>query len=508
MKKRKSSKGLRKWHKWTGLIFAFFMLMFASSGILLNHRKSISSLDVPRSILGKAYSYDNWNRGTVKSSFKLSADSILLYGSNGIWLTDTFHLEFSPFVNGIRHGADNNIVNNIVRTNAGEIFAVTTFDLYRLHLPSCKWINISQTALPRERLSDIAVQNDSLILMSRSHLYASVPPYTNFNKIELPAPEGYEKEASLFRTMWTLHSGELFGFIGKLVVDILGVFVIILCITGIVLTFFPNIIRRKKKKGKNTKGNTAFFRGSLKWHNKIGVWLFPLLLILVVSGTFLRPPLLISIIRSKSKPIPGTILDSNNPWHDKLRCLQYANDEWLLYSLSGFYYTNRLDTEPQKLKNAPPVSVMGVNVLHKQDSSNWVVGSFSGIYLWDRQSGESRNYYTGEVYKPQRGGMPTFGSAVAGYSDDFPDKTLVFEYGGGVKVMQPAKEFAPMPDVFKRARMSLWHLSLEVHVGRIYTFMPSIVSGMFIFISGILSTLILLTGFIVYHRRHKKKRRK
>ncbi|NDV78960.1 PepSY-associated TM helix domain-containing protein [Dysgonomonas sp. 511] len=501
---------MKKWHKWLGLFFAIFMFMFALSGIFLNHRRAISSVDVPRSALGSTYSYDNWNKGSVKGSFKLSGDSILLYGGNGIWLTDSLHSSFIPFTKGIKSGADNNIINNIVKTSSGEIFSVSTFDIYRLNPASGEWISLSGLIDSRERFSDICVQGDSLVLMTRSHFYVSTSPYTAFSMIELPTPEGYKKEASWFRTLWTLHSGELFGMPGKIIVDIMGVFTIILCVTGVILTFCPKLIRRMKKKGKEAKKNKALFKTSLKWHNKLGSWFFAIFLIVVISGMFLRPPLLISIIRGKSKPIPGTMLDSDNPWHDKLRCIRYDTfeNEWIFYSSDGFFQTKSLDIEPRKMKKSPPVSIMGVNVLNQQDSINWVVGSFSGIYRWNKQTGESFDYYTDKPYQSKRGGMPTFTNSVGGYSDDFADKTIVFEYGTGAKVIESGKQFTSMPDSFRNARMSLWHLSLEVHVGRIYTFLPGIIADLFVFISGILSLIILITGYIIYRKYHKRKKKK
>lgn len=501
---------MKKWHKWLGLIFAFFMFMFALSGIFLNHRQAIATIDVPRSLLWDKYNYNNWNNGSVKGTFKLSSDSILLYGGNGIWLTDSLHSKFTLFTNGIKKGADNNIVNNIVSTTNGNIFSVTTFDVYKLEATSSKWIRLTEIIDSNERLSDIAVQGDSLVVMSRSEIFVATFPYKSFIKTEIPAPENYKKEASWFRTMWTLHSGELFGITGKLIVDIMGVFTILLSTTGIILTIWPKLIRRMKKKDQNAKKSRSFFKGSFKWHNKLGAWFFVVLLIIVTTGMFLRPPLLIAIVRAKSKPIPGTMLDSNNPWHDKLRCLRYDtfDKEWIFYSSDGFFKTKSLNIEPTKLKKSPPVSVMGVNVLNQQDSINWVVGSFSGIYRWNKQTGESFDFYTGKPYHFKRGGMPTFTNAVAGYSNDFTNKTIVFEYGPGAKTVEQNMEFALMPEAFKESRMSLWHLSLEVHVGRIYAFFPSILSDLFIFLSGVISLIILITGYILYRRHHKKRKKK
>ncbi|MDR1200269.1 MAG: PepSY domain-containing protein [Tannerellaceae bacterium] len=494
---------MKKWHKWLGLLFAVFMFLFALSGIFLNHRRAISSLDLPRSVMGSAYGYDNWNQGAVRGGFKLSPDSILLYGGNGIWLTDSLHSKFTLFTKSIKSGADNAIINNIVKTSSGEIFAVSTFDIYKLNPSLGEWINLSKLIDSRERFSDIAVQGDSLVLMTRSHLYISTTPYTGFNRIELPAPENYKKEASWFRTLWTLHSGELFGMPGRIIVDIIGICTIVLCVTGIILFFFPKLIKRKKKKGKEVKGAISLFKASLKWHTKLGAWFFAIFLLVVVSGMFLRPPLLISIIRGKSKPIPGTMLDSENPWHDKLRCLRYdkAEEEWIFYSSDGFYQTKSFGLKPQKLKKAPPVSVMGVTVFNQQDSINWIVASFSGIYQWSRQTGESFDFLTGKPYQPKRGGMPVFTNAVGGYCDAFVGETIVFEYDKGAKVLEQEKQFSPMPDVFRQARMSLWHLSLEVHVGRIYTFLPGIIADLFVFIAGILSLVVLITGYIIYRSR-------
>jgi hypothetical protein len=503
MKKGKTSGHMKKWHKWLGLSFAFFMFMFALSGVFLNHRRAISSFDLPRSALGSAYNYDNWNKGAVKGSLLISADSILLYGGNGVWLTDSLHTGFTRFVKGIKSGADNQIINNMVKTPSDKIFAVSTFDLYKLNPASGEWSNLCRLIDDKERFSDIAVQGDTLVLMTRSHLYTSQAPYTGFTRIELPAPENYKKEASWFRTLWTLHSGELFGMPGRIMVDIAGVLTIILCITGVILTLCPKLIKRKKRKGERAKDSLSLFKGSLKWHNKTGAWFFILFLMVVISGMFLRPPLLISIIRGKSKPIPGTLLDSDNPWHDKLRCLRYDafEKEWIFYTSEGFYRTGSFDSEPRKLKKAPPVSVMGINVLHQQDSTNWIVGSFSGLYKWNKQTGESVDLHTGKPYQPKRGGMPVFTNAVSGYCDDFAGKSIVFEYGHGAKVWEEGKQFPPMPTTFRQARMSLWHLALEVHVGRIYTFLPDIIADLFVFIAGILSLIILITGYIIYRRR-------
>ncbi|MDL2252014.1 PepSY domain-containing protein [Odoribacter sp. OttesenSCG-928-J03] len=506
IKRHSSSKKMKKWHKWTGILFAFFIFIFAFSGVFLNHRKALSSLDVPRAGLFSAYRYQNWNNGSVKGSFKLSPDLVLLYGGNGIWLTDTLHTTFSSFSKGMKKGADNNIVSNIIRTQDSSFFAVTTFDLYQLDPLSLSWKNLSDRIGAKERFVDIAAFDDTLVVMTRSHVYLATSPYTQFIQKELPAPEGYKKETSWFRIMWTLHSGELFGIPGKVVVDILGILTMILCVTGVILAFFPQIIRRKKRKGANARKSISLFKGSLKWHNKLGASFIILFLLLCITGMFLRPPLLIAIIRGKTSPLPGTSLNSPNPWFDKLRCLHYDSfdKEWILYSSEGFYTLKTLDSEPQKIKKSPPVSVMGVTVLQQTDSCHWIVGSFSGIYEWNKQTGESIDYITGKPVEKRRPGIPNLTNAVGGYSADFGNKKLVFKYESGAGTLD-GDDFAIMPDMFKKGRMSFWHLCLEVHVGRIYSPLLGVVSDLFVFLSGVIFLIILLTGYVIYRRRHKNK---
>ena len=38
----------KKYHKWVGLFFSFFILMFCFSGIVLNHRTLFSKVEVNR----------------------------------------------------------------------------------------------------------------------------------------------------------------------------------------------------------------------------------------------------------------------------------------------------------------------------------------------------------------------------------------------------------------------------------------------------------------------------
>lgn len=112
---------MRWWHKWIGLVSSFFIIMFSVSGIFLNHRQLISSLDIPRSWMPENYRYNNWNNGAIKGSFDLSADSVFVYGSSGLWLTDKNYSGFTSYQDGFKEGADNRSITSIVKIGRAHV---------------------------------------------------------------------------------------------------------------------------------------------------------------------------------------------------------------------------------------------------------------------------------------------------------------------------------------------------------------------------------------------------
>lgn len=155
-----------------------------------------------------------------------------------------------------------------------------------------------------------------------------------------------------------MHSGELFGSAGKVAVDFIAVILVLLCITGVVFA-----IRPKQK---------ALLRLSLKLHDKIGRYTIAVTLLIVLTGWCLRPPVMIALVLNKIPAIPGTTLRSNNPWNDKLRMIRYDKDEhdWLVSTSEGFYSLKLNNGAMKKIESAPPVSVMGLNVLQKTQMAN------------------------------------------------------------------------------------------------------------------------------------------
>ncbi|MDO4771784.1 PepSY-associated TM helix domain-containing protein [Porphyromonas sp.] len=501
-------KFLLKTHKWVSIILLFFILMFAVSGIILNHRGAVSGIDLSRTLLPKGYEYKNWNNGSVSGSLTLRDSSVWIYGGSGVRQTDRDGSRFVDRNTGLPPGADHRSMRSLVETASGELLALSAFSLYKYDVEGEKWAPVEGLPHSEKSYTDLIALGDSVLLLSRSHLYLRDARNTDFVEIQLQAPDGYSPKVSLFRTLWLLHSGELFGLAGQIVVDIVGLILIILCVTGLIITIKIMITKQRKKKGLKTDNKLTRF--SLKWHNKLGSLFLVLLLLVTFTGMFLRPPLLIAIIRSKVSPIPGTELHSDNPWHDKLRRIRHdksAND-WLLSTSEGFFTLSDLTSRPAPLKKTPPVSVMGITAWQQQADGKWVVGSFSGLFEWDRETGDTFDLIKGEPYAGRKGGMPTFDNAISGYSDDFRHGALLFDYSKGARFVQDRADFVEMPDEMCPGRISLWHTALELHVGRLYDGFMDPVAPMFVFLAGFFLLSVIITGYIIYHKWHKRHKKK
>lgn len=473
------------------------MLMFCWSGIVLNHREAVSDINVSRKWLPAHYRFEAWNggllRGTLRYTDRDSATHILTYGAAGIWRTDADASVFEDFNEGLPQGADYRNIKGIVQTPDGMLYAAGLFGLYRRN--GTAWTEIPLPLDEGEHLSDITIRGDTLVVAGRSYLYLSTSPHADFRKIQVKVPDGDEPTVTLFRTVWMLHSGELFGTAGKLVVDAVAVVLILLCFTGLLYWLLPKDMRRRHRHGEHTEDEAHFTRLILLWHDKLGRTTIILTLLVAVTGWCLRPPVMIPLALAKIPALPGTSLDSPNPWHDKLRMVRYDDtcSDWLLSTSEGFYSLCSPDAVPVKVEKTPPVSVMGLNAWQKDEAGNWLAGSFSGLFVWDRQQDRITDYFTGK--EAEGTASPPFGKfAVSGYSADFGRKECVVEYYEGTDALAQPEELSAQP-------MSLWNFALEVHSGRV--FMGNVATYVFVFLMGGGCVWCLWTGYKIRRKRRK-----
>lgn len=527
----------KKYHRWFGLILSVFMLVFCVSGIILNHRQLFADCDVSRSILPPAYHIQNFNNGVIKGSIRIdghadlasaggikaSDDSILAYGYGGIWLTDTKMKSWKDFNKGLPENVDGRNIRNMVQTKNGEIWCAATMDVYRFDGKEWKMFPLADN---EERITDITLTKDStsIIAMTRSAVYEisgkktdaankktdaanekrdAISEKTNVTRKIIGQPEGFIPKVTLFKTIWHLHSGAFFGLTGRLVVDAIAIVLIILSITGIILFILPYRIRRQKRLQAREKmqklGKQMVFNA--KWHNKLGYTTIILTLWLAITGMCLRPPLMIPLAMNKTTEK----VKDGNVWHDKLRAIRWdaAEGNWLVSTSEGFLRVDEHFQHKPILLNkekAPKVSPMGVTVFESDGKGGWLVGSFSGMFRWYPEKNLIVDYFTGKQ-NIEKSMIPISNHLVSGYSKDFfGGKEVIFDYSKGASL----DETASTPELLSATPMSLWNVALELHVGRCYSPFLGPLSDLFVFISGLLITLVLLSGYIILKRRKKK----
>lgn len=527
----------KKYHRWFGLILSVFMLVFCVSGIILNHRQLFADCDVSRSILPPAYHIQNFNNGVIKGSIRIdghadlasaggikaSDDSVLAYGYGGIWLTDAEMKSWKDFNKGLPKNVDGRNIRNMVQTKNGEIWCAATMDVYRFDGKEWKMFPLADN---EERITDITLTKDStsIIAMTRSAVYEisgkktdaanekrdaanekrdAISEKTNVTRKIIGQPEGFIPEVTLFKTVWHLHSGAFFGLTGRLVVDAIAIVLIILSITGIILFILPYRIRRQKRLQAREKmqklGKQMVFNA--KWHNKLGYTTIILTLWLAITGMCLRPPLMIPLAMNKTTEK----VKDGNVWHDKLRAIRWdaAEGNWLVSTSEGFLRVDEHFQHKPILLNkekAPKVSPMGVTVFESDGKGGWLVGSFSGMFRWYPEKNLIVDYFTGKQ-NIEKSMIPISNHLVSGYSKDFfGGKEVIFDYRKGASL----DETASTPELLSATPMSLWNVALELHVGRCYSPFLGPLSDLFVFISGLLITLVLLSGYIILKRRKKK----
>lgn len=227
----------KKQHKWWGLALTFFLLMFCVSGLVLNHPALFSSVNVSRGMLPGSYEYRQWNNGLMRGTVKWQGQ-VLMYGNGGVWITDDTGAAFADFNTGLPEGNDARNIRRMVVMPSGLLFALGPYGVYRFRMGT-GWEELPLERAGGERLSDMASQGDTLVVTGRSRVYLSQPPYDRFTALELQSPDDFDGKVSLFRTVWLLHSGELFGLVGQLIVDGIALVLIFLCLSGLLYWFMP-----------------------------------------------------------------------------------------------------------------------------------------------------------------------------------------------------------------------------------------------------------------------------
>lgn len=77
---------------------------------MLNHRDSVADISINRRWLPGDYHFKAWNGGLLRGTLPYKDENnvyhILVYGTGGVWQTDSSTSTFSDFNKGLPDGAD------------------------------------------------------------------------------------------------------------------------------------------------------------------------------------------------------------------------------------------------------------------------------------------------------------------------------------------------------------------------------------------------------------------
>lgn len=425
-------------------------------------------------------------------------------------------------------GNEERIMDVALGKNSIQVVALTRSRIFEI-TPIASNIDVSESpsSLASSAKGGVSEKSPDIFEKKSGGFSEKVGTFLGKYRVEakiIPAPKNYEPKTTLFKLVWHLHSGEFFGLPGKLVVDAIALVLIVLSITGIILFILPYGIRRAKKLAAKARMKRLGkqFAWNMKWHNKIGYVTIVLTLWIAITGMCLRPPLMVPLVLSK---LPQTVGEDGNVWQDKLRAIRWdaVQGDWLVSTSEGFLRVDEDFSQAPKIlpdDECPKLSPMGVTVWESDGNGGWIVGSFRGIYRWkpvNHSSNQILDYFTGKPSE-ETSMIPISDNLVCGYSEDFlGGKPLVFDFAKGVEdakgqavalcndETKTSRNEDSMSDLIcETAPMSLWNVALELHVGRCYSPFLGPLSDLFVFLSGLLITLVLLSGYIISHRRRKK----
>ena len=319
---------ISKWlHKYIGLVLLLFMIWMGLSGILMNHPDLISSISVPAWLLPPQYTIQNWNRSALIDLVfpNDNPNTAYLAGKQGIWKTVDAGQTFTPFTTGLPNSDYYNKTKDLLfLEESNQLLAGTDGGLYFCDLNDGIWQEI-KIAKEKEKVVKILKIGNQLVAVTPSRIFLSSIENKNFTfqEAHLIRQES-EERISLVKLFFDLHDGKIWGLPGKLIFDATGLIIIFLSISAFYTWYFPWQRRRNKDSVLLANPQSRkLFKFMFKYHLKIGIWIFVILLIIGGTGFFLRPPLLVALVGSS---IPASLYPGfreHNPWEEKIQNALY-----------------------------------------------------------------------------------------------------------------------------------------------------------------------------------------
>ncbi len=501
-------------HKYLGLFLVLYLMWMTITGVVLNHPKAISGISIPKSIIPEYYHVKEWHRGALRSVTFTDSLTGYAYGKQGIFKTIDGGANFVEHMGGEFPTSSyyRKTTDVFFEQSSQKLIASTKVGFFAQKVGNSKWYKIESLKDAFDAVKVIKVK-DRLIAASRTDFF-ECKNFENLNFKLLKTEKAYKSEyISIVDFFFKLHDGTIFGFPGKLIWDSFAVILLFLSITAFYLWFWPKRRKRQKRKDKTKpfkhKKKFNFF---YKYHLKLGIYISLFLVIIVFTGMFIHPPLVMFISNGKihKRYVPGS--SDINPWQGKIRNILYDKGrDKIVVDGAGLW---EADADLNKPFDYSPLRVrifaMGSTVFENESDSTLLIGSFGGLQRVNTHTGDISSMLPQSKTKSiRRGGLGRY--MVTGYFKSPDGREYFNDHSKGLFKIDGTKDDVgyTMPTFMNQEyKMSLWNYAFETHNGRIF---KSLV-GMFYFLInplfGLLTLLVLISGIIDWLIRYFKKKKK
>jgi len=500
----------KKVHLYSALFLSLFILWMAASGILLNHSGLISSISLPINIMPSSYEFKNWNRyafrdavffdnpyiedmsynNTTKSEKTKITDSsftdsklLFICGKQGVWQSCDKGASFQSVNQGFPESAWlKDTLCLLSEKQQNYLYAGTRQGLWVYDLAAAQWREIKE--LDGNNIVSLVQKKTKIYAFTPSHCFVKdISKGEIFQKIVLKSDENQPGTMFMIRFFLSLHDGSVLGLPGKLLVDSMAVTMIFFTLSG----FYLWIVSKNIKRFKGKKRIFELFSFCRRYHLKFGIWCSVFLIIIIFTGTIIKPPFRQFVHKTIGRQITIPVGQINNPFKNRIikAVFMPKENKILLSTKEGFYTAPAsLDMTFTKIKIPVKVSGMGVSVLKVLSDSLLLIGSFKGCFLVD---------FENKSVKKQISTARTMVSGVL-IQDD---KLLgMVGYKKGFQTMDRVLPFSlNMPEkLVRQADIPLWYGLFELHNARIFKPLFKQNTWLIIPVGGILSLIIILSG--------------
>ncbi|NPA25324.1 MAG: PepSY domain-containing protein [Deltaproteobacteria bacterium] len=508
MKKKFRQRLFPALHKYTGLLALAFCVWMAVSGVLLNHPQILKPYSLPNQLMPANYQYVNWNRMSWRDAVFSGIDDNLLYvgGKEGVWRSLDQGKTFSPLRRGFpRTPYEQDTFSLLLARHAGQetLYAGTRAGLFRWQQNS--WQALGDRFFAGRSVVDVIQVEDRVLAFTDSAAYQArldeEPPV--FRPLPLPRKEKRPPRVPLFRWLLKLHDGSLWGLPGRLGVDIIGLALLFLSLSGLLVWY----VKWRRKARKATRLSGRFFAFNYRWHLKLGIAMALLIAVTTLSGMLVRPPLLIAIVNFSVPAAWMPELDPENPWAGRIqRATWMPGKKKLVLATRQGLFAGPADGSAAfiHIPDAVPIHAMGATVFKTLDNDSLLIGSFSGLYLWNTREGIVIQLRSRSKLGVPDWGRPLLVTGVAIF-DNKP--LLVADYDEGLKSLRQDNWLRPeMPAaISSQSRISLWNALFELHNGRIFEEYLGPLYWFIIPTGGLALLTILATGILGWMSRRRKR---